>query len=254
MFEYLILAGAAFFAGLIDAIVGGGGLIQVPALLSVFPQAAPASLFGTNKFAGIWGTGVAAWNYNRVVRQRWHVILPAALAAFVAALLGAITVTVIPSTQLRKVLPLVLAVVAIYTFYKKDLGQQHAPVFAGTKEIYVAMAFAASIGFYDGFFGPGTGSFLVFVFVKFFGYDFLRASASAKLVNVACNLSALLWFGLTGHVMWMLGLAMAVCSVAGSLVGSRLAIARGSEFVRRVFLAVVVMLIAKTSWDAFGNW
>jgi len=151
---------------------------------------------------------------------------------------------------MRLLLPFVLVLVAIYTFWKKDFGNIHAPAHTGARERWFAMMIGGGIGFYDGFFGPGTGSFLVFLFVRFFGFDFLSASAVSKVVNVACNFAALLLFGLTGHLLWQLGTMMAVCQVAGSLIGTRLAIRHGSGFVRKVFLVVVCILIVKTGYDA----
>ncbi len=249
--EYFLLAIAAFLAGLIDAVVGGGGLIQVPALFAVLPQQAPATLLGTNKIAAIFGTGAAAWNYARRVTLVWRVALPASLAALVFAFAGAYTVTHVPADFMRKLLPFILLAVGAYTVAKKDFGETHTPHLSGKKEIIIAFVIGAGIGFYDGFFGPGTGSFLVFLFVRVFGFDFLSASASAKIVNVACNLTALAWFGYSGHVLWIMGLMMAVCQIAGSTVGTRLAIKHGSVFVRKLFLLVVALLICKTTYDAF---
>lgn len=249
--EYLILCIAAFGAGLIDAVVGGGGLIQVPALFAAMPMTAPAMLLGTNKLAGVWGTGAAAVNFARRVNVQWSTAVPAAMAAFSLAFVGAYTVTRIPPDFLRKLLPFILVAVALYTLKKKDFGSVHAPAHGGWKERAIAAGVGGGIGFYDGFFGPGTGSFLVFLFVRFFGFDFLAASAVAKVVNVACNLAALLWFWYSGHLLWQIGLMMAICNVAGSLVGSRLAIKKGSGFVRKIFLLVVSALILKTGYDAF---
>jgi hypothetical protein len=246
-----VLGLAAFLAGFVDAVVGGGGLIQVPALFSVYTAAPAASLLGTNKLAGIWGTSVAAVNYVRSVRLNWSVILPSALMAFLFAFAGSVTVTYIPPTYLRMALPFILAAIAVYTFWKKDLGSHFLPLYSGRKEIWIAILVGAIIGFYDGFFGPGTGSFFIFVFVRVFGYDFLRASASAKVLNVACNAASLIWFGWSGNVMWALGLAMAVCNILGSLSGSRLALKHGSGFVRILFLIVVCTLVMKTSYDGF---
>jgi uncharacterized membrane protein YfcA len=251
MTEILILGLAAFFAGLVDAVVGGGGLIQLPALFSYFPAAAPASLLGTSKLAGIWGTSVAAYNYTRAVRLQWLVVVPAAMVAFMFSFAGAYTVTHIPPTYLRKALPFILFLVAVYTFKKKDFGSIHAPLFRGNKEMWMTMLVGAAIGFYDGFFGPGTGSFFIFLFVRLFGYNFLTASAVSKVLNVACNAAALLWFGYSGNMIVQVGLAMAVCGVLGSLTGSHLAIKHGSGFVRSMFLAVVSALILKTGYDAF---
>ena len=251
MGDYVILAIAALLAGLIDAVVGGGGLIQLPALFATLPNVAPATLLGTSKLAGVWGTAVSAIGYARRVKLVWSTAAPAAAAAFGFSFLGAFTVTRVPPDFLRQLLPFILVLVAIYTFIKKDFGTLHAPAHAGLREKIFAMTAGGGIGFYDGFFGPGTGSFLVFVFVRFFGFDFLGASAVAKVVNVACNVAALLWFGVSGHLLWQLGLMMAICNIAGSLIGTRLAIRNGSAFVRKVFLIVVAALILKTTYDAF---
>lgn len=249
--DYILLGFAAFLAGFVDAVVGGGGLIQLPALFSVFPMTTPASLLGTSKFAGVWGTSVAALNYVKVVRLQWNIIVPASFVAFLFSFVGAMAVTQIPPTYLRKALPFILVAIAIYTFWKKDLGARSQLHFSGRKELFLALLVGALIGFYDGFFGPGTGSFFIFIFVRVFGYDFLQASASAKVLNVACNAAALIWFGYSGHVMWMLGVGMALCGVVGSVVGSRMAIKHGSSFVRLLFLCVVSLLVVKTSYDAF---
>lgn len=249
--QLAFLFGAAFLAGLVDAMGGGGGLIQVPALFSAMPQAAPATLFGTNKLASIWGTGAAALNYARRVRIEWNTALPATMAAFVFAILGAFSVTHFPAELVRKCLPFLLLALLVHTWRSRHLGLQHAPLFRGHAERWRALAIGALIGFYDGMFGPGTGSFLIFLFVRFFGFDFLGASVTSKIVNVACNAAALLWFGYSGNVLWLVGLTMAVCNVSGSLLGSRLALRHGSVLVRKVFLAVVAVLICKTAYDAF---
>ncbi|MDB5852219.1 MAG: hypothetical protein JWR22_260 [Herminiimonas sp.] len=249
--EIAVLALAAFFAGMIDAVVGGGGLIQIPALFAALPGAPPAMLLGTSKLAGIWGTAAAAVGFSRKVKVEWSTAAPAAAAAFLFAFAGAYTVTRIPPDFIRKLLPFVLVAVALYTLSRKDFGRIHAPLHAGSREKLAAILVGSAIGFYDGFFGPGTGSFLVFLFVRFFGFDFLGASAVAKVVNVACNLAALLWFGYSGNLLWQVGAVMAVFNVLGSLTGTRLAIKHGSGFVRRIFLVVVSGLILKTSYDAF---
>lgn len=251
MIDVVWLGGAAFAAGLVDAVVGGGGLIQIPAMFSLLPREAPATILGTNKLAAIFGTGSAAASYARRVRVAWSTAAPAAIAAFALSFVGAYTVTRVPADFVRALLPFVLVAVAVYTFMKKDLGAVHAPLHSGMTERIWAIGIGAAIGFYDGFFGPGTGSFLLFLFVRFFGFDFLSASAAAKIVNVACNLSALMWFGYSGHLLWQLGLMMAACQIVGSLVGTRLALKHGSGFVRKLFLLVVTALIVKTGYDSF---
>lgn len=249
--ELLFLAAAALFAGFVDAIVGGGGLILVPALFGVFPAAAPATLFGTNKGAAVWGTAWATLQFARRVSLRWHALLPAALAALAGGFAGAWTVTVVSPDGLRRALPIILLAVLLYTLARKDLGRAHAPRFGGRREAAVASAVGALIGFYDGFFGPGTGSFFVFLFVRLLGYDFLHASASAKLLNTMTNIAALVLFASTGHVWWHYAVAMAAANIAGSLLGTRLALRHGAGFVRGAFLVVVGALILKTGYDAF---
>lgn len=249
--DTLILALAGLIAGLVDAIVGGGGLIQLPAMFSVLTQTVPASLFGTNKFASVWGTLFAARTYAKRLSVEWGTALPAALSAFLFSMAGAWLVTHTSPDLIRKSLPFVLLLVAIYVAARKDFGATHAPRYSGALEIGMALMVGAIIGFYDGFFGPGTGSFLLFLFVRLFGFDFLGASAVAKIVNVACNFSALLWFGYSGHILWQLGLVMAVSNIVGAVIGTRLAIKGGSALVRQLFLVVVSLLILKTAKDAF---
>jgi uncharacterized membrane protein YfcA len=183
--------------------------------------------------------------------MRWAALLPAAGAGFAGSFAGAWAVTLIDPGFLRQLLPFVLAAVLVYTLVKKELGRTHAPRFAGQHEVGVACGIGIVIGFYDGFFGPGTGSFLVFLFVRLLGYDFLNASASAKLLNTATNLAALILFTLKGHVWWHFAVAMALANIAGSLIGTRLALKHGTGFVRGVFIVVVTALIVKTGYDAF---
>jgi len=249
--ELLLVSLAPVLAGFVDAIVGGGGLILVPALFAVFPGAHPATLFGTNKSASVWGTAMSARQFSRRVEIRWPTLLPAAAAGFLGSFMGAWAVTVMSPGFLRKLLPFVLLGVLLYTLARKGLGRDHAPRLAGRREALVASGIGALLGFYDGFFGPGTGSFFVFLFVRVLGYDFLNASAAAKLINTATNLAALILFAIKGHVWWHYALALAVANVAGSLMGTHLALKHGASFVRVVFIFVVSALILKTGYDAF---
>jgi len=242
---------ASLFAGFVDAIVGGGGLILIPALFSVYPAGAPATLLGTNKGAGVWGTAWATAQFARRVEMPWRALAPAALAALAGSGAGAWTVTQASPDGLRRALPFILLAVLLYTLAKKDLGRTHAPTLHGSRQTLAACAIGAAVGFYDGFFGPGTGSFFVFLFVRWLGFDFLHASASAKLLNTATNASALAIFAWKGHVWWQIAIVMAVANVAGSLLGTRLALKHGSGFVRSVFILVVTALILKTGYDAF---
>ncbi len=252
LFQWLLLAGAAFFAGLVDAVVGGGGLIQIPVLLSQFPQTAIPTLFGTNKLSSIAGTGAALWRYARSVSIPWAVVLPATAAALVGAWCGAAVVAWLPRSAMRPLVLALMLAVALYTFMRKDFGH------AETRELVPAdrwrgVALGLAIGFYDGFFGPGTGSFLIFGFVRLFGMDFLRASASAKVVNAATNLAAIGFFASHGPLLWGVALLMAGCNLAGAQIGTALALRRGTGFVRQAFLFVVAVLIVKLAWDMMGR-
>ena len=249
--EWIIVSLASVLAGFVDAIVGGGGLILVPALFATFPSAPPATLLGTNKSGSIWGTAISTWQYSRKVDIHWHAMLPAAAASMAGAFAGAWAVTLVSGDFLRKLLPFILICLLLYTLSKKDLGRHHTPRYSGNRELWVACAIGLSIGAYDGFFGPGAGSFFIFLFVRLLGYDFLNASASAKLMNLASNFSALVLFGMKGHIWWHYAVVLAVCNVIGSLAGTHLALKHGAGFVRGIFILVVGALILKTGYDAF---
>jgi uncharacterized membrane protein YfcA len=241
----------AFLAGFIDSIVGGGGLIQTPAMLIFLSHVPIPTLFGTGKVSGIAGTSAALLRYAHTVQINWASILPAAIAAFIFSFLGARAVSHIPGDALRPVVLVLLISVAVYTFIKKDLGSLHAPKLSPAREKLLAVIIGVVIGFYDGFFGPGTGSFLIFAFIGLFGFSFLAASAAAKLVNVATNLSALLYFAYTGQILYHIGIPMAICNIVGSQLGSRLALSKGSGFVRVFFLVIVSAIILKFAYDSF---
>jgi uncharacterized membrane protein YfcA len=243
---------AAFSAGFIDAIVGGGGLIQLPSLLAAYPGTAPAVLLGTNKLGSICGTTSAVMRYMRVARIPWKELLPAAAVAFLAALAGASSVSAVSPALFRPLVPIMLTVVLLYVLWNKDLGAHHAPIVFSRRRGYVALAAITGIGFYDGFFGPGTGSFLMLLFIRLYGFDFLHASAGARTINVATNAGALLFFGVHGEIHWGLGIALGACNAAGGVLGVHTAVKHGSKFVRVLFISLVIALIAKTGADAWA--
>lgn len=249
MVDIVVLSLFAFAAGLIDAAVGGGGLIQIPALFNVFPAAQPAALLGTNKVAAACGTAFAARSFVRKVVIDWGLIIPAAASAFVMSFFGAATVSLIPQSVIRPAVLIMIVIMAVYTFWKKDFGALHKPLRIGRKEQCLAVLIGGAIGFYDGLFGPGTGSFLIFLFIRFFALDFLHASASAKLVNVATNIAALIFFIPTGNVLYAIALPMAVFNILGALTGTWLAVRKGVPFVRVLFLILLCILIGKLSYD-----
>ncbi len=245
----LLLASAA--AGFVDSVAGGGGLIQVPALFSVYPSATPATLLGTNKVASIGGTLIAAKKYLKVVKLPYLIVIPAILFAFVGSFAGAAVVRTVSLDVFRVLLPIILFGLLIYTVKQSALGATHSPPNSGKWMAVQATLLGGVIGFYDGFFGPGTGSFLLIGFVRIFGFDFLHASAATKLVNASTNLAAILLFASFGHIQWALGVAMMIMNIAGSVVGSGYAVRYGNGFVRKIFIAVVSVLIFKTGFDAF---
>jgi uncharacterized protein len=244
-----LLVLAALVAGWVDAVVGGGGLVQLPALLIGLPAATPAQVLATNKLSGVAGTGTAATTYARRVRPDLATAAPMALTALAGAAAGAACATLLPQRLFRPLVLVLIVAVGIYTVRRPHLGRVHAPHPDPRRHRVVALAAGAGIGFYDGIFGPGTGSFLVFVLVGVLSYGFLQASALAKITNFATNVGALLIFIPHGAPLWGLGLLMAGANVAGGWTGARTATKRGSGFVRAVFLVVVSLLVIRLGWD-----
>ncbi len=249
MDELTFLCAFAFLAGFIDAVAGGGGLVQVPALFVLMPTVPAATLLGTNKFSSIWGTMLATYQYSRQMPMEWRATLPTCAAAIVFGYVGAQTVAVVPPDFLRPLILVMLIAVLAYTLWRKDLGALHAPRLTHPQQFWVGLATGTVLGFYDGFFGPGTGSFLIIAFVGLFGFSFLAASASAKAVNVITNGASIAYFATHGHVLYAVAVPMALSNLAGSFIGTRLALKLGSRFVRVVFLVVVSALLARYAWD-----
>ncbi len=243
-----LLLVAAFAAGWIDAVVGGGGLLQLPALLLV-PGITPVQALATNKLASVFGTATSSIAYARRVRPDPRTVLPMAGVALLGAFGGASLAAFLPAPVFKPIILVALLVVGLITLFRPTLGEATRLRYRGLRHFATAGAIGASVGFYDGLLGPGTGTFLVISLVGVLGYDFLRATATAKAVNFATNLGALLFFIPLGAVLWPLGLAMGVANIGGSLLGSRMAIARGSRFVRVLFLAVVGVLTVKLGID-----
>ena len=247
----IFLALASGFAGFVDAIAGGGGLIQLPALLIGLPNKELPLILGTNKVPSIFGTTVAARNYFKNIKPDIPLTISMMGPAFIGSITGAAFAATIPKDFFKPFIVFLLITVAIYTWRKPALGMNENLKFTHKKRLLFVALIGLLIGFYDGIFGPGTGTFLVFFLVSGIGYAFLKASATAKLVNIATNAGAILSFQLTGHIWWQLGLLLAFANVAGAVIGSRLAIKGGSPLVRKVFLAVIFLLIARVAWDTF---
>jgi hypothetical protein len=240
----------ALAAGWIDAVVGGGGLLQLPVLLLV-PGTSPVQALATNKLASVFGTTTSAITYQRRVHPDLRTALPMAAVALVCSFAGASVAAALPVGVIKPVIVVALVAIAVFTLLRPALGRHTALRHSGRRHLTVAALVGAVIGFYDGVLGPGTGSFLVFALVSLLGYDFLHASAKAKIVNVATNVGALLFFAPYGAVFWGLGILMGAANMLGGYLGARTATARGSRFIRVVFLVVVTALIARVGADVW---
>ena len=247
----LFLLAASFFAGFIDSIAGGGGLIQLPALLIGLPKSETAEVLGTNKLSAVFGTTTAAALYRKQIKPDPKILLAMGLPAFLGSAGGAVLASKIPTSSMRPMVLVLLIVVAVYTWFKPDLGKfenlRHLP----KRRVQIAALAGVVIGFYDGIFGPGTGSFLMLILVASLGYAFITASAIAKVVNVATNVGAIMVFGVNGAVLWQIGIILGIANISGAVIGARLAIKGGSTLVRKVFLLVTVALIVKVGIATF---
>ncbi|WP_435742786.1 sulfite exporter TauE/SafE family protein [Microbacterium sp. PMB16] len=248
----ILVVVAAFAAGWIDAVVGGGGLLQLPALLLI-PGIAPIQALATNKLASVFGTATSSVTYYRRAKPDIRTALPMAGIALAGSFGGAAVATLLPAAAFKPIIVVALLAVALFTAFKPQMGAATRLRFQGHKHHVMAGIAGLAIGFYDGMIGPGTGTFLVISLVALLGYDFLQASAKAKIVNFATNLGALLLFIPHGSVLWLLGGILAVANIAGSYLGSRMAIARGTTFIRVVFLVVVIGLIGKLGVDVWNE-
>lgn len=249
--DWLVLVGlllAAFAAGWLDAVGGGGGLIQLPALLLALPANATVLALGTNKLASSFGTATAAWTYAQVHPPRVRFLLWAMFAAFVGSAFGAVLASRISTASLQPVIFLLLVFVWISNLGFLQRIQRKSPVELQKRFFVLALG----VGFYDGLIGPGTGAFLLTGLVLWQGLNFLQASAYAKFINLATNAAAIIVFAVTGNIFWVLGLLMAIFNIAGSRTGAKFAMARGSEFVRRVLLVVVALILLRLGIQIWG--
>lgn len=247
----ILLCIASFFAGFVDAIVGGGGLIQTPVALILLPNYAVSSILGSLKIPAFSGTSFAAYQYLKKVQMNWKLLFIMAVFAFCSAFLGSTLLTKVSNDFMKPLLLVILTLIAIYTFKKKNFGQHQAKEFSERKQILFAIIISVCIGFYDGFIGPGTGSFLVLAFVSVLGFDFLHASANAKMVNLATNFGSICLFVLKGKMIWAIAIPMAFCNAFGGWVGAKIAISKGNGFIRIFFLIVVIGTLIRFSYDVF---
>jgi uncharacterized membrane protein YfcA len=246
----ILLCIVAFFAGFVDAIVGGGGLIQTPAGLILLPNEPVARVIGSLKVPAFTGTFFAARNYLKLVKIPFPRLLLFTSVAFIAAFIGSYCLTNMSNQFMKPVLIVVLLIIALYTYFKKDLGLK-----AAFKEVqfpwYKGVAICVGLGFYDGFIGPGAGALLVLAFIGSLGFDFLQANAHAKVVNLATNLGSIFLFVLKGSILWSIALPMAFCNALGGILGSKMAIKKGNKFIRTLFLLVIIGTLCRLGYDVF---
>lgn len=235
---------AAFGAGFIDSIVGGGGLIQLPALMMILPQYSVVSTLATNKLVSMSGTAFSAYRYSTQIPFQANILFPAILASFLASLAGALTVTFISNEKIKPLFIILLLFVFIITIRNKDFGilnhRSDTPIV-----IWKPILIGILIGFYDGFFGPGTGSFLIISFVGLLGMTFVEGSAYAKVINLTTNLAAIILFSFKTEFLFEFALPMMFFNTLGAVVGVRLALLKGNEFVRVLLRMVVLATILK---------
>ena len=249
----ILLCSFATLAGFVDAIVGGGGLIQTPASLILLPKLPVATVIGSLKIPSFSGTFFAAKQYVKQVTINWQSMLIMCAVAFMASFSGSFLLTQMSNRFMKPVILIVLVFVAIYSFTKKNFGQQKLQNLTEKKQWILSISISLVIGFYDGFIGPGAGSFLVLAFISFLGFDFLHASAHAKIINLATNLGSILLFFLKGHILWQIAIPMAICNALGGVFGARLALAKGNRFIRIFFLLVVMATLIRFSYDVFWH-
>jgi uncharacterized protein len=241
-----------FLAGLIDAIAGGGGLISIPVLMIAFPTAAMPNVFGTNRFSSFLGTATAAYQYNKNKPADLKLILYAGIPAAIMAGLGVLCSQYIPTTYFKPIVIVLLLVVIIFSIFRKDFGNDTKEKKHQHPNLYASLL-GGSIGFYNGIFGPGTGTFLLFGLVGLLGYTLLNASSVSKILNVIVDGASLIYFIIIGAVVFKLAIPMAACNIAGGYVGSKIAIKKGNRFIRYVFLVISMVLVVKLAYDYFSN-
>ena len=247
----IILCVAAFGAGFVDAIVGGGGLIQTPLGLVMLPNLPVAAVIGTLKIPSFSGTFFAAIQYLKTIKMDWKLLSIMMVVAVISAFLGSTVLTYVSNDFMKLVLLVVLSLLVIYTYVKKNFGLQVDKSHSVRQQIFYGVAISFFIGFYDGFIGPGRGSFLVLAFITVLGYDFLQASANAKMVNLATNFGSICLFIIKGKIIWMIAIPMAICNAIGGFIGAKLAINKGNTFIRIFFLIVVIGTLVRFAYDVF---
>ena len=242
---------AMFSAGFVDAIAGGGGLIQTPAMLLSFPNDNPVSVVGTSKTAAFFGTSTAAIKYRKSIKTDPKLLLAMVIPAFFGACGGALLASHISAQSFKSSIFFMMIAIFIYTLLKPDLGKVHVEKHSPKKLMVIGAIAATLIGFYDGLIGPGTGTMLMIALVAIMGFAFVGASAIAKVVNATTNLASIIVVGLRIGILWKIGLFLAIANLAGGYAGSHLAIKKGSSFIRIFYLIVTGLLILRLGYSLY---
>lgn len=246
-----ILCFIAFIAGFVDSIVGGGGLIQTPLSLSLLPQIPVATVIGSLKIPAFSGTAIALTQYLKKVKVHWKLFVLMAIVAFFSAYLGSYFLTIINNDFMKPLLLFILIGMGIFTFLKKDFGLATAQTIEKKKLIFYSILICFIVGLYDGFIGPGTGTFFMVCFVTFLKMDFLSANTHAKLVNLATNFGSICLFLIKGKVIWSIAIPMAISNGFGGYVGSKFAIKKGNSIVRSFLIFVIFLSILRFGYDIY---
>jgi hypothetical protein len=236
---------AGFGAGFLDSIVGGGGLILTPAMLNLFPEWNMLSIIATQRTSSMVGTSVAAYNYLRATEVPKRLLVNVAAVAFIGSILGVLLAKMMPDQVLKTIVIVLCVALALYVYGKPDFGGREALRYSGHGLMVAAAHIALGTGFYNGLIGPGTGIIMLFAFVVILGFEFLKASALSKVANVAADFASWSVLWVSGFVVWSVALPLIIGNVVGSYLGSRLAVLKGSRFVRAAFLLIVCALVLK---------
>ncbi len=249
--ELILLCIVAFAAGFVDAIAGGGGLIQLPMGIVLLPHLPVSTVIGTLKIPAFSGTAIAAYHYSRAVKVHYRQVAVMALVAFIAAFSGSYLLSMVSNSFMKPFLLFVLIAVAIYTYSNKKFGAHTVKTHSSKELWWYVVLISLLIGFYDGFIGPGAGSFFMIAFISILGFDFLKASANAKFANLATNFGSICFFLLKGKIIFSIAIPMAICNAIGGALGARLAILKGNKFIRIFFLFIVTLTILRFAYDVF---
>lgn len=245
----LLLCFFAFLAGFIDAMVGGGGLVQVPAALVLLPNLPATHVLGTLKISAFSGTSMAAFQYAKRIKIRLAILLPIAITASLAAFMGSYLAAQVSNATLKPIMLVVFIAMAAYVYTNKGFGSKQEATPTKKNGLLLSVLTGTVIGLYDGFVGPGTGSFLILLFVTVMGYHFLQANTYTKLVNAGTNFGSIVFFASHGYIHWNIALPMAVANIAGNYAGVQMAFLKGNSFVRKLFPCIIIATIVRFGWD-----